>query len=446
MKIGKPAIILLVLLLAGMVAVPSSATDVQNLNVTPVGNIMSDQLNEQQPNDLTHDFTLSGNYILWRGGEGGGGALYLYSRNENSTRTIATKISSGSSTPGIIEGYAVSDGRVVWSDGGSSLYVYDIASGKIRNIPDANTTGSQKTYSWNGIAGVQLWEPAVYGDRVVWLQGYPAGTGRNADVAFLNMTTNTMTLIDESPSAKGGLEISGDTVAWYAYDENVTGGGTHTRIFLYNLTARTKSVPGSGPGLRTQTALAGNYAGWTDFGNPLATPRPLSRIVLYTISSGTTRTIPPTDTNQDLAFITGDYAVYSECPGYIVADQSHGEESCNPKMYDIRTGKTWQLPSSLADQSIAGYSDGLILVEDTRGEVPALSLFRTDDLRPVATGTAAAQTPAPAETNGTSPGSTAVPASPTQSSPGFGFAGIAAALVVLCGIAGKSARPPRGRS
>jgi hypothetical protein len=441
MNMGKTAIVLLAFLLAGMIAAPSFAADVQNLNITPVGNVISEQ-RDQQPNDITHDFTLSGNNILWRGGEGGGGALYLYSLNDHSTRTIATKTSPGSSTSGIIDGYAVSDGTVVWSDRDSTLYEYDIASGKTRNIPDANTTGSQKTYSWNGIKGVQRWEPAMYGDRVVWFQGYPSGTYRAADVAFLNTTTNVVTLISESPTGKDSLAIDGDNVIWCAYDENVTNAGTHNSIFLHNLVTGNDTVVSSDTGLKRQAALSGDYVGWTDFGDPLATPRLPTKVHIYTISSGTARTVPAASMDQELNFIAGDYAFYTECTP---STQNTNERSCESKMYDIKTGSTWQLPSSLSGRQVVGYSDGLILVEDDRGNVPELLLFRTDDLRPVPTETAATQTPAPAETKETAPVITTIPESTAQASPGFGSAGMVAALVVLCGIAGKTILPPQGR-
>ena len=55
--------------------------------------------------------------------------------------------------------------------------------------------------------------------------------------------------------------------------------------------------------------------------------------------------------NQDLDFITGDYAVYSECPVYNEADKATGEEPCQAKIFDILTGSIWQLPQSDNDQT-----------------------------------------------------------------------------------------------
>ncbi|HNX18598.1 MAG TPA: hypothetical protein PKM50_09780, partial [Methanoregula sp.] len=327
--------------------------------------------------------------------------------------------------------------------------------GKSQNIPDAKTTGSQKTYSWNGIKGIQRWAPSIYGDRVVWFQGYPAGTYSNADIAFLNTTTNEMTLLNESSSAKGGLKIYGDNVAWYAYYENVTDASTNSRIFLHNLVTGKDTVISPGPGLKRYTSLSDKYIGWTDFGNPLATPIPPGQVHIYTLSSGTTQTIPGTTMNQFLDFIYGDYAVYSECTPYEIVKKTN-KVSCDSKIYDIKTGNIWQLPSSKDsrtagssseyDRKIVGYSDGLILVEDARGDEPVLSLFRAEDLRPAETITAVTPEPALPEKNVTSQQGATTPVLPSQASPGFGFVGMIAALVILCGIAGKSARPPRGRS
>jgi hypothetical protein len=97
--------------------------------------------------------------------------------------------------------------------------------------------------------------------------------------------------------------------------------------------------------------------------------------------------------NQNLDFIFGDYAVYTECPAYNAVDKDTGEEPCQDKIFDIRTGSTWQLPPSLSGLQIVGYSKGLFLVEDTRGDTPELSLFRADNLPPAETVTV---TPTPA--------------------------------------------------
>jgi hypothetical protein len=382
----------------------SPATEVQYMNLTFVGKILSDNITEQ-----SSSFIFSGDSILWNN-ISAGGVLYLYSLTDNSTRLIAM------SPGGMImpDGYTMSDGTIVWSNDSNILHEYTIALGRDHIIPNTNTTGSQKTYFWNGFPGIQRWEPSVYGDRVVWFQGYPSGTYRKADIAFLNTTTDEMTLINESPSAKGGLQINGENVIWYAYDEDVTdtsGPATESSINLYNIVTGKDTVVCPEPGLKGQAALSGNYIGWTDFGNPLATPRPLWRVSIYTISSGTTQTVPSTSMDQNLDFIFGDYAVYTECPAYNAADKATNEESCQDKIFDIRTGSTWQILPSWTDQNIVGYSDGLFLVEDTRGDTPALSLFRADNLPPADTTTA---TPAPAmpENNVTSPAGTTLSVPP----------------------------------
>ena len=378
--------ILSVGLLSLLILIPlSSAASVESLSTTLVQTVTSNNITGQSTN-----FVFSGDYVLWNN-VGTGGGLYLYSRKDNSTRLIATEPASGEG----INGYTISDGTVVWSNGESSLHEYAIASGVSQDIPDANTVGSQKTYSWNGINGIQRWEPSMYGDRVVWFQGYPEGTYNNADIAFLNTTTNEMTLINESPSAKGGLQINGDNVVWYAYAmNNSVVDNTQTSIYLHNLATGKDTVVSSDPGLKAQPSLSGEYIGWTDSGNPLAKPIPLSRVRIYTLSTGTIQTVPASSMEQFLGFISGDYAVYSECTPF---DQiaAGADQQCQSKIFDIKTGDVWQYPQSPTDQysGIWGYSNGLFLVADTKDGAPAFSLVTADNLPPADTITA---TPAPA--------------------------------------------------
>jgi hypothetical protein len=293
------------------------------------------------------------------------------------------------------------------------LHEYTIALGHDHIIPNTNTTGSQKIYSWNGFPGIQRWEPSTYGDRVVWFQGYPEGTYNNADIAFLNTTTNEMTLINESPSAKGGLQINGDNVVWYAYAmNNGVVDNAQTSIYLHNLATGTNTVVSSDPGLKAQTSLSDKYIGWTDAGNPLAKPIPLSRVRIYTISTGTTQTVPATSMEQNLGFISGDYAVYSECTPFDQI-QATGQQLCQSKIFDIKTGDVWQYPQSPTDQysGIWGYSNGQFLVADSKNGAPAFSLVTADNLPPANTITA---TPALAmpENNVTSPAGTTPSVSP----------------------------------
>ena len=410
----------------------SSATGVAYLNTTLIQPVISDNITE-----LSTNFVFSGDYILWDNIDAGGGH-YLYSLKDNSTRTLVTESASG----GWINGFAISDGRVGWSDD-SGLHQYTISTGNDQVISYTNTTGSQKIYTWNGFKGIQRWEPSMYGDRVVWFQGLPEGTGNPADIAFLNTTTNVVTLINESPTGKDGLVINGDNVIWCAYDENVTDAGTHNTLFLHNLVTGKDTVVSSAIGLKRQDALSGDYIGWMDFGDPLATQRPLTRVYIYTISSGTIQT-PATSMDQELNFIAGDYAFYSECTPY----DKNSERSCNSKIFNIKTGNTWQLPPSLAGRQIIGYSNGLLLVEDTSGDVPALSLFKAENFPPVETVTAtpAPTTPGVPEENATFPEGTTPTVTPPRKSPGFAFPGMVVALVISCGIAGRTTRPPRGRS
>lgn len=413
----------------------SSAAGVAYLNTTLIQPVISNNISE-----LSTNFVFSGNYILWDN-IGAGGGLYLYSLKDNSTRTVVTEPASG----GWINGYAMSDGTVIWSDNPGPydiLHQYTIASGKSQNIPDTDTTGSQKIYSWNGLKGIERWEPSMYRDRVVWFQGYPSGTYNPADIAFLDTTTNVVTLISESPTGKNGLVINGDNVIWCAYDENVTDAGTHNSLFLHNLVTGKDTVVSSDTGLKGQAALSGNYVGWTDFGDPLTTPRLLTRVHIYTISSGTTQTVPAASMDQELDFIAGDYVFYSECTPYT---QKTNERSCESKMFNIKTGSSWQLPPSLSDRQIVEYSGGLFLVEDTRGDTPELSLFRAENL-PLAETITATPAPGMPEENVTAHENVTPSMTPTQESPGFAFPIMIVALVILCGIAGRSARSPREKS
>ena len=104
----------------------------------------------------------------------------------------------------------MSGDTVVWSEDDSPVQ-HSISIRSLRVQVTLFRTRKQLVHA-RVIPGMELpaltrWTPSVYGDRIVWLQGFPAGTNRGSDITFLNSTTNEMTFINESGTAHGGLKI-----------------------------------------------------------------------------------------------------------------------------------------------------------------------------------------------------------------------------------------------
>lgn len=361
----------------------SSAAGTEPMTATQIRPVISDNISEQ-----SHEFAFSGDHILWRNvydqsrTDGLYGGLYLYSLKDNSTRPIATETASGGKG---IYWQTMSDNTAVWYENPGILHLYNISSHEERIIPDIKTKGAQKIYSWNGERDIERWGPFIDGDRVIWLQGFPAGTYANADIFLLNLTTNKEIPVNESPSAKGGLAMSGDRIVWYSHSEKRD--GRETDIYLHDLATGADTVVCSDPGLQMQTALSEKYIAWTDSHDPLSVPLPLSQIHIYTISDRTTQTIPTTTMNQYNPFFAEDYVIYTECTPY---EKSVNKRTCESKIFDIRTGTILNHPSSGNSRDekssyswkIHDYSRGVFLAEEIQNGERSFGLYRIGNLRP----------------------------------------------------------------
>jgi hypothetical protein len=408
----------------------SSATDGERINATLIRPIISENITEQ-----SYDFDFSGDHILWRNvydqsrTDGLYGGLYLYSLKDNSTRPIATETASGGKG---IYWQTMSDNTVVWYENPGILHLYNISSHEERIIPDIKTKGAQKIYSWNGERDIERWGPFIDGDRVIWLQGFPAGTYANADIFLLNLTTNKEIPVNESPSAKGGLAMSGDRIVWYSHSEKRD--GRETDIYLHDLATGADTVVCSDPGLQMQTALSEKYIAWTDSHDPLSVPLPLSQIHIYTISDRTTQTIPTTTMNQYNPFFAEDYVIYTECTPY---EKSVNKRTCESKIFDIRTGTILNHPSSgnSRDENpaytwkIHDYSRGVFLVEEIQNGERSFGLYRIDNLRPENTPTIFSGTES--GLSGNAPATVRPAGTELTTQPSFGFDGLLAVLTFL---------------
>ena len=415
-------------LLAMVFLVPlSSATDGERLNTTLIRSIISENITDQ-----SYEFIFSGDYILWRNiydqsrTDGLYGGLYLYSLRDNSTRPIATETASSGK---MIKWQTMSDDTIVWNQYPNIIHLYNISSGAEQIIPDQNTKGAQKIYSWNGVKDINRWMPFIYGDRVVWFQGFPSGTYANADIFLLNLTTNEVLPVNESPSAKGGLAMNGDRVVWYTHSEKRD--GRETDIYLHDLATGVDTVVCSDPGKQSQTVISEKYIAWTDSHDPLSVPLPLSQIHIYTISDRTTRTIPTTTMNQYNPFFAEDYVVYTECTPY---EKSVNKLTCDSKIFDILTGTTWEFPSLRNDRNtngdyeynryIHGFSEGQFLIEEIIDGKREFSLYRIENFRPTTKPIALVDKQIIPAENISATGSPASPLPSTQSAPGFGIMSI----------------------
>ncbi|MDO9326709.1 MAG: hypothetical protein Q7T80_17295 [Methanoregula sp.] len=431
-------------LLAMVFLVPlSSATDGERLNATLIRSIISENITDQ-----SYDFIFSGDHILWRNvydqsrTDGLYGGLYLYSLRDNSTRPIATETASGDKW---INWQTMSDNTIVWNQYPGILHLYNIRSGEERKIPDLKSNGAQKTYSWNGERDIERWMPIIDGDRVVWFQGFPSGTYANADIFLLNLTTNEVIPVNESPSAKGGLAMNGNRVVWYTHSEKRD--GRETEIYLHDLATGADTVVCSDPGLQMQTVISEKYIAWTDSHDPLSVPLPLSQIHIYTISDRTTRTIPTTTMNQYNPFFAEDYVVYTECTPY---EKSVNERTCDSKIFDILTGTTREFPSSRNNQNtngdyeynrkVHGFSDGQFLIEEIRDGKREFGLYRIENFLQAAKPIGLADKQIIPAGNVTVTGSSTLPLPSTQPAPGFGIMSIILTFLTIGIILRKGGR------
>jgi len=414
--------IILVSFFSIAVLMPSvSATSEEEMNATLMQPVLSENITGQ-----SHDFHFFGDTILWMDS-----GLYLYSLKDNSTRLIAPDTAPG----GWIYGSAVSDRYVIWHQYPGTLHLHDISSGKERTIPDAAAKGAEKTYSKGSENETARWMPFVYGDRVVWLQGFSSATYGNSDIFMLNLTTNEVIPVNESLSAKGGLAMNGDHIVWYSYNEKRD--GTETSIYLYDLSTGKETVVWSDPGFQSQTTLSEKYIAWTDSHNPLSIPRPLSQIHIYTISDGTTRAIPATTMNQYDPILAGDYVIYTECTPH---EKSDGKRTCNSKIYDIVTGTVLEFSPLRTernintdyeyDRKIHGFSRGEFLIEEIKDGKRVFGLYRIGKLRLDSQPTSLAEDPVVAGGNLTVR-NPADPLPPTQPSPGFDVVSIVSAFIII---------------
>jgi len=425
LQIPAFCLLALVLLIPGSIAAGADRIDAVLVQPVVAANITPE----------SHDFLFSGDYILWNDG-----GLSLYSLRDNSTRPVAIKKENK-----WIYWPTMSDTIIVWHQDPGEIHVYNISSGEERVLPDAATTGASKTYTITRagigvITDVARWMPSIDGDRVALLQGLSPTTYGNSDIFLLNLTTNGMIPVDESPLARGGLSLSGNRVLWYTYLDK-----TNSRICLYDLVTGKETVIAPDPGLKVQTTLSDTYAAWIDARDPLMYPTPLTQVTVYNISAGTTRKIPTTTMRQYSPLLAGDYVVYTEC--FIPTGKAAFKQTCDSKIFDILTGAVMEFPVSQNgrdmnrdyeyDRRIHAYSNGLFLIEEIHGDKRVFGVYRIENLRPVNTKTTPEPAPSahPVETTATLKVSSSP--SPAQPAAGAGAGVLVLAVLAVCGITRK---------
>ncbi|MFA4859239.1 hypothetical protein [Methanoregula sp.] len=405
----------------------SSAADPEHISATLVRHISPDNITEQ-----SSLFLFSGDYILCYDG-----GLSLYSLRDNSTRPVAIKKEGK-----WIYWPTLSGDSIAWYQYPGEIHVYNISSGEERVLPDAATTGASKTYARAGIGDTDVarWMPSADGDRVALLQGHAPNTYGDSDIFLLNLTTNGMIPVEESPLAHGGLSLNGNRVLWYTPIDK-----TNSRICLYDLLTGKETVIAPEPGQKVQTTLSGTYAAWIDARDPLMYPTPLPQVTVYNISAGTTRKIPTTTMRQSSPLLAGDYVVYTEC--FTPTGKSAFKQTCDSRIFDILTGAVMEFPvlqngrdmnsDYEYDRRIHAYSNGRFLIEEIHGDKRVFGVYRIENLRPVntkATPVPAPSTP-PAET--TASLNVSSPPSPAQPAAGAGAEVLVLAVLAICGITRK---------
>jgi beta propeller repeat protein len=266
---------------------------------------------------------ISGNRIVWIDNDTL--SVQLYNTSSGNTTTISNATSVPFALPhqlAIAETYAAWSG-INLRTGGSTIYLYDAASGTLTKV-----TGDSP--------GVHQ-DPGVTGDYIVWTNR-TVGSG---DVWLYEIASGTAVPMATGPSFQVDTEIGGNTTVWA---DNGTAGGDFDIVVA--------SIGGSGGAVlanpsddhRPDVSSDGQHVAWIGFaGNG-------SAVYVHDVAANNTSQITGATARPDSVAVDGDLVVYS--------DLRSGNHDIF--VYDITTSMESPIVQDQFEQTYPDISNGTI--------------------------------------------------------------------------------------
>ncbi|MDY9926727.1 NosD domain-containing protein [Methanosarcina sp.] len=173
------------------------------------------------------------NRVVWTDAHYGNADIYMY----NLSTARETQITTNESTQ---DAPAIYDDKIVWRDwrngnntsSKTDIYMYNLSTSTETQITTSGLASNSKIHgdrlvyvnnshiymynlSTSTETRITTYEsrqdnPAIYGDRIVWMDD----RNRNADIYMYNLSTNTETQITSNKSEQGAPAIYGDRIVW----------------------------------------------------------------------------------------------------------------------------------------------------------------------------------------------------------------------------------------
>ncbi|AKB74937.1 cell surface protein [Methanosarcina lacustris Z-7289] len=218
------------------------------------------------------DPAIYGNKVVWTDNRNGGYDIYM----QNLSTKVQTRITTGETAPD----HAIYDNRIVYRNFSGehhdmvNIYMYDLSTKKETQI----ITSRKGIYN-----------PAIYGDRIVWEDSRnDDGTG-NTDIYMYDLSTKQETRI--TPSYEGGdnnpyqsnPSIYGDKIVWEDWRNG------NADIYMYDLSTNKETQITTNKSEQRSPVIYGNTIVWQDNRNGNAD------IYMFTLASAE---VPTPDGNE----------------------------------------------------------------------------------------------------------------------------------------------------
>jgi beta propeller repeat protein len=145
------------------------------------------------------------------------------------------------------------------------------------------------------------WMPAIYGDRIVWMDE----RNDNTDIYMYDLSTETETQITTDPDFQYGPAIYGDRIVW----EDRRNPPGYSDIYMYDLATSTETPITIRRSEQQSTAIYGDRIVWED--NRDSPPgESISDIYMYDLATSTETQITTDPAHQRSPAIYGDRIVW----------------------------------------------------------------------------------------------------------------------------------------